>query len=77
METSGPFLSSSASKTDPNMRETNTFFERVFTVRKFLLVALIGMALAIYVYGVVDKYMVEEVKLIDHVEETTMMVYVE
>ena len=59
------------------MRETNTFFERVFTVRKFLLVTLIGMALAIYVYGIVDKYVVEEVRPIDHVEETTTMVYME
>ena len=46
-------------------------------MRKFLLVTLIGMALAIYVYGIVDKSVVEEVKPIDHVEETTMMVYVE
>ena len=46
-------------------------------MRKFLLVTLIGMALAIYVYGIVDKYMVEEVKPVNHIEETTMMVYVE
>lgn len=46
-------------------------------MRKFLLVTLIGMALAIYLYGIVNKYMVEEVKPIDHVKETTTVVYME
>lgn len=46
-------------------------------MRKFLLVTLIGMALAIYLYGIVNKLMIEEVKPIDHVEETTTIVYME
>ena len=46
-------------------------------MRKFLLVTLIGMALAIYLYGIVSKFMIEEVKEIDHIEETTTLVYME
>ena len=46
-------------------------------MRKFLLVVLIGMAVAINLYGFVNEFMVEEVEEIDHIEETTMTVYVE
>lgn len=46
-------------------------------MRKFLLVTLMGMALAIYLYGIVHKLMVEEVKEIDHIAETTTIVYME
>lgn len=46
-------------------------------MRKFLLVTLMGMALAIYLYGIVNKFMVEEVNEIDHIEETTVTVYTE
>ena len=46
-------------------------------MRKFLLVTLIGMALAIYLYGIVSKLMIEEVKEIDHIKETTTTVYME
>ena len=46
-------------------------------MRKFLLVALIGMALAIYLYGIVSKFMVEEVKELDPIEESTTIVYME
>lgn len=46
-------------------------------MRKFLLVILMGMALAIYLYGIVSEYMVEEIKPIDHVKETTTVVYME
>lgn len=46
-------------------------------MKKFLLVVLIGMALAIYLYGIVNKFMTEEVKPIDHIEETTITVYME
>ena len=46
-------------------------------MRKFLLVTLIGMALAIYLYGIVNKLMDEEVKPISHIEETTTIVYME
>lgn len=52
-------------------------FERGITMRKFLLVTLIGMAVAIYLYGIVNNFMVEEVKEIDHIEETTTIVYME
>ena len=46
-------------------------------MRKFLLVTLIGIAIAIYLYGIVNKLMVEEVKEVDHIEETTTIVYME
>lgn len=46
-------------------------------MRKFLLVTLMGMALAIYLYGIVNKLMVDEVKPVDHIEETTVTVYME
>jgi hypothetical protein len=46
-------------------------------VRKFLLVTLIGMALAMNVYGFVKGFMVEEVEEINHIEETTTTVYME
>lgn len=46
-------------------------------MKKFLLVLLMGMALTIYLYGIVNKYMVEEVKEVDHIEETTTTVYME
>ena len=46
-------------------------------MRKFLLVVLIGMALAINLYGIVNKFMVEDVKEIDHIKETTITVYME
>ena len=49
----------------------------VRTMRKALLVILIGMALAINVYGFVKGFMVEEVEQIDHIKETTMTVYME
>ena len=53
------------------------FSKGVFTVRKFLLVTLIGMAFVIYLYGIVNKFMVEEVNEIDHIKETTVTVYME
>lgn len=46
-------------------------------MKKFILVIFIGMVLAINLYGIVNKLMVDEVKEIDHVEETTMTVYME
>lgn len=46
-------------------------------MRKFLLVTLIGMVLAINIYGIVNDFMVEEVEEIDHISETTMTVYLE
>lgn len=46
-------------------------------MKKFLLVLLIGMALAINLYGFVKGFMAEDVKEIDHIKETTITVYME
>ena len=46
-------------------------------MKKFLLVVFISMALAINLYGIVNKFMTEPVEEIDHIEETTIMVYME
>ena len=60
-----------------HIMKTNMILKGVFTVKKLLLVTLIGMALAINVYGIIKGFMVDEVKEIDHIEETTITVYVE
>lgn len=46
-------------------------------MKKFLLVVLIGMVIAINVYGIVNEFIYEEVEEINHIEETTTTVYVE
>lgn len=46
-------------------------------MKKFLLVVFVGMVLAIDLYGIVKDLMTEEVKPIDHIEETTVKVYME
>lgn len=46
-------------------------------MKKFILVVFVGMVLAINLYGIVNKIMTEDVKEIDHIEETTVMVYME
>ena len=46
-------------------------------MKKFLLVILIGMVLAINVYGFVNEFMNKQVKEVNHIEETTTMVYVQ
>lgn len=46
-------------------------------MKKFLLVTMIGMVLAINLYGLVKQLMIEEVESIDHIAETTITVYVE
>ena len=46
-------------------------------MRKFLLVTLMAMATVIYLYGVVSSVMVDEVEEIDHIAETTTIVYME
>lgn len=47
-------------------------------MKKFLLVVFVGIVLAINIYGIVNKLMVnEEVKEIDHIVETTVTVYME
>ena len=46
-------------------------------MKKFLLVVLIGMALAMNLYGIVNEYMIEDVQEVDHIAETTTAVYME
>ena len=46
-------------------------------MKKFLLVTLIGMALIIELYGVVNQFMVKDVEPIDHIKESTITVYTE
>lgn len=46
-------------------------------MKKFILVVFIGMVLALNLYGIVTKLMVDDVKEIDHVKETTTIVYME
>ena len=46
-------------------------------MKKFLLVLFVGIVLVINLYGIVNKFMVDSVKEIDHVESTTITVYTE
>ena len=46
-------------------------------MKKFLLVTMIGLVLAIDVYGIVKQLTFDEIEEINHVEETTVTVYVE
>ena len=46
-------------------------------MKKFLLVALIGMVLTMNLYGFVNDYMNDELEEIDHIAETTTTVYME
>lgn len=46
-------------------------------MKKFILVVFIGMVLAINLYGIVNKLMVDEEKEINHIEETIITVYME
>lgn len=46
-------------------------------MKKLLLVVLIGEVLALNVYGIVNHFMTDEIQEVDHIEETTTMVYVE
>ena len=46
-------------------------------MKKFLLVTMIGMVLAMDLYGIVNQFMVDEVEEIDHIKETTVTVYME
>lgn len=46
-------------------------------MKKFILVLFIGMALALDIYGLVNEFMVKDVNEIDHIEETTITVYME
>ena len=46
-------------------------------MKKFILVVFIGIVLAIDLYGIVEELMVDDVKEVDHIEETTTTVYME
>ena len=46
-------------------------------MKKFLLVVLIWMVLALDVFGIVKQFTVDEIEEIDHIEETTTIVYTE
>lgn len=46
-------------------------------MKKFLLVTMIGLVLAMDLYGIVKNFMTEEIKEIDHIKESTITVYVE
>ena len=46
-------------------------------MKKFLLVTLLGMVLAMNLYGIVNQFMKDEVNEVNHIEESTITVYVE
>ena len=46
-------------------------------MKKFLLVIMIGLVLAMNLYGIVNQFMTDEVEEIDHIKETTVTVYME
>ena len=46
-------------------------------MKKFLLVMMIGLVLAMNLYGIVNQFMKDEVTEIDHIKETTVTVYME
>ena len=46
-------------------------------MKKFLLVTMIGMTIAMNLYGIVNQLMKDEVKEVDHIKETTITVFVE
>ena len=45
-------------------------------MKKFILVVFVGIVLAINLYGIVNRLMTENVKEIDHIKETTIIVYI-
>lgn len=46
-------------------------------MKKFLLVTMIGLVLAMNLYGIVKQFMNDKVEEVDHIKETTIAVYVE
>lgn len=46
-------------------------------MKKFLLVLLVGMVLVMNLYGIVNEFMTEDIQEIDHIQETTIAVYME
>ena len=61
------------------MKKTNVIFEEVITVRKLLLVVLIGLVLALDVFGLVQEvvsFIEEQTQEIDTNPPRTITVYV-
>lgn len=46
-------------------------------MKKFLLVTMMGLVLAMNLYGMINQFMTEEVEEVDHIKETTVTVYME
>lgn len=46
-------------------------------MKKFLLVVLIGMVLALDVFGIVKQFTIDKIEEVDHIEETTTTVHME
>ena len=46
-------------------------------MKKFLLVMMIGLVIAMNLYGIVNRFMKDELKETDHIKETTIAVIVE
>lgn len=46
-------------------------------MKKFLLVTMIGLVLAMNLYGVVKHLVTVKMEEIDHIDETTITVYLE
>ena len=45
-------------------------------MRKFMLVVFIGMVVVLNIYGIINKYVIDDLKSVDHVSGV-MTVYVE
>ena len=46
-------------------------------MKKFLLGTMIGLVLAMDLYGIVNQYMINKLDNVDHIKETTTTVYME
>lgn len=46
-------------------------------MKKFLLVTMIGLVLAMDLYGIVNHFMTDEIEEVNRIKETTITVYVE
>lgn len=46
-------------------------------MKKFLLVIMIGLVLAMNLYGIAKEIITDDLNEVDHIKETTITVYVE
>lgn len=46
-------------------------------MKKFLLVIMMGLVLAMDLYGIIDEFSGDNAKEVDHIEESTIKVYLE